>query len=124
MLLVHTKCDLEINLTIKMDCKTNLELTRLLPFASCSPFLLSQLFQSDKNEVIEKLKANNFTKNMIKHVNGFSKNNYTCNYYDLNNIHDLSLKHNPNGIKVFHLNIESYSANKAELTSFFQMFKY
>ena len=120
MLLVHTKCDLEINLTIKMDCKTNLELTRLLPFASCSPFLLSQLFQSDKNEVIEKLKANNFTKNMIKHVNGFSKNNYTCNYYDLNNIHDLSLKHNPNGIKVFHLNIESYSANKAELTAFFK----
>ena len=103
-----------------MNCKANLELTRSLPFATCSPFFLSQLFQSDKNEVIEKLKANNFSKNMIKHVNGFSKNNYTCNYYNKKSIQNLSRKHLPNNIKIFHLNIESFSSNKAELSVFFK----
>ena len=103
-----------------MNCKANLELTRSLPFATCSPFFLSQLFQSDKNEVIEKLKANNFSKNMIKHVNGFSKNNYTCNYYNKKSIQNLSRKHLPNNIKNFHLNIESFSSNKAELSVFFK----
>ena len=58
-----------------MSCKANRELTKSLPFATCSTFFLSQLFLSDKNEVLNKLKANKFTKNMIKHVNGFSKNN-------------------------------------------------
>ena len=73
-----------------MNCKANLELTKSLPFAKCSTFFSSQLFLSDKNEVLNKLKANNFTKNMIKHVNGFSKNNYTCNFYDKTSFHNLS----------------------------------
>ena len=103
-----------------MNCKANLELTKSLPFATCSPFLLSQLFQSDKNNVLEKLKGNNFTKNMIKHVNGFSKNNYTCSYYENKSLKNLSKKHLPNSLKLFHLNIESFSANHNELSAFFK----
>ena len=34
-------------------------------------------FESTKTRITEKLKLNNFSMNMIKHVNGFSKNNYT-----------------------------------------------
>ena len=103
-----------------MNCKANLELTKSLPFAKCSTFFVSQLFLSDKNEVLNKLKANNFTKNMIKHVNGFSKNNYTCNFYDKTSIHNLSKKHLPNSLKIFHLNIESFSANRGELSVLFK----
>ena len=103
-----------------MNCKANLELTKSLPFANCSTFFLSQLFLSDKNIVLNKLKANNFTKNMIKHVNGFSKNNYTCNYYDKTSIQNLSRKHLPNSLKIFHQNIESFSANRGELSVFFK----
>ena len=103
-----------------MNCKTNIELAKSLPFATCSPFFLSQLFQTNKNKVLKKLKANNFTKNMIKHVNGFSKNNYTCNYYDSNSIQNLSRKHLPNSLKIFHVNIESFNANRDELSVFFK----
>ena len=76
-----------------MDCKSIIEGSKVLPFHSCSPFALSQLFQTDKSKVIEKLEANNFSKNMIKHVNGFSKNNYTCGYFDDVSINNLSTKH-------------------------------
>ena len=106
-----------------MNSKANRELAKSLPFASCSPFFLSQLFQSDKNAILKKLKANKFSKDMIKHVNGFSKNNYTCSYYNGKSIHSLSQKHLPNSLKMFHLNIESFSANSAELSVYFKCLK-
>merc|ERR1712179_303068 len=49
-------------------------------------------FESTKTRITEKLKLNNFSMNMIKHVNGFSKNNYTCSYYQ------------EEGLLIFHVN--------------------
>ena len=92
-----------------MDKKSNIERSKALPFFLLSPFTLSQFFQTGKSKVLENLKENNFSKSMIKHVNGFSKNNFTCNYYEDESIHQLSKKHMPNGLKVFHVNIESFS---------------
>ena len=92
-----------------MDCRSNLERSKILPFHFCSPFALSQLVQSNKNRVLETLELNNFSKNMRKHVNGFSKNNYTCAYFDEESIQNLSRKHDPDCLKIFHLNIESFS---------------
>ena len=61
-----------------------------LPFYSCSSFAISHLFQTPKNNLLEMLKNNSFSDNMIKLVNGFSKDNYTCNYYNEGNINDLA----------------------------------
>ena len=52
-----------------------------LPFNTCSDFSVSQLFQSNKQNVFDKLNSSEFSKNMVNLVNGFSKDNYTCNYY-------------------------------------------
>ena len=65
-----------------MDRLTNLDLCKHLPFFNCSFFTISQMFLSTKDKILDKLEGNNFTKNMIKHVNGFSKDNYTCSYDD------------------------------------------
>ena len=65
-----------------MDCKSIIERSKSLPFHLCSPFALSELVQSRKSRVFEALESNNFSKNMRRHVNGFSKNNYTCGYFD------------------------------------------
>ena len=107
-----------------MNYRSNIERSKALPFFLLSPFTLSQLFQTGKSEVLENLKGNNFSKNMIKHVNGFSKNNFTCNYYEDESIHQLSTKHMSDGLKVFHVNIESFSSKGNELSSFLKCLKF
>ena len=64
-----------------------------LPFMDCSPFVVSQHFQTSKNHFLEKLENNNFTKEMLKHINKLSKDNYKCKYYDSNNIQSLIKLH-------------------------------
>ena len=54
---------------------------------------------------------------MIKLINGFLKDNYTCNYYNEGNINELAKKHSPNSLKVFHHNIDSFGKNGTELLS-------
>ena len=88
-----------------------------LPFFNCSNFAISQLFQTPKNNLLDILKNNSFSENMIKLVNGFSKDNYTCNYYHEASINELSKKHSVNSLKVFHHNIDSFGKNSTELVS-------
>ena len=54
---------------------------------------------------------------MIKLVNGFTKDNYTCNYYQESSINDLAKKHSINSLKVFHHNIDSFGKNNSDLIS-------
>ena len=67
-----------------------------LPFVDCSPFVISQLFQTGKNQFIDKLENNNFTKEMLKHINEISEDNYSCKYYDENNFDPLVKSHDKN----------------------------
>ena len=53
---------------------------------------------------------------MLKHVNGFSKDNYTCGYYQENSIHNLLKKHLPDCLKMFHQNIASFNKNGTHLS--------
>ena len=80
-------------------------------------------FESSKNRITEKLKLNNFSMNMIKHVNGFSKNNYTCSYYQEEGLFNLSRKHLPDCLKLYHHNISSFQKNKLTLISFLKSLK-
>ena len=107
-----------------MDCKTNIEGSKALPFHSCSPFSVSQLFQTGKSKIIETLESNNFSKNMIKHVNGFSKNNYTCGYYEEDSAFNLTTKHLPDSLKIIHVNIESFSSNGLNLSAYLKCLKF
>ena len=107
-----------------MDCQSNIKGSKALPFHSCSPFSLSQLFQTGKSKVIETLEANNFSKNMIKHVNGFSKNNFTCGYFEDDSAFDLSKKHLPDSLKIIHVNVESFSSKGLSLSSYLKCLKF
>ena len=82
-----------------------------LPFFNCSANAISQLFVKPKQKLFELLESNNFSKNMINLVNGFSKNNYTCNYYTTDSANELLKKHHLNSLKTFHLNIDSFNSN-------------
>jgi len=61
---------------------------------------------------------------MIKHVNGFLKNYFTCNYYEEENIHQLSKKNMPDSLKAFHVNIESFASKGNDLTSYLKCLKF
>lgn len=99
-----------------MDLKSIIQRSKALPFHACSFFTISQLFKSNKDKVLDKLEDNNFTKNMIKHMNKISKDNYTCRYFDEENIHNLSKKHLKDSLKIFHANIESFKSKGTKLT--------
>ena len=106
-----------------MDCKSIIERSKALPFHGCSFFTISQLFISNKDKMLEKLEDNNFSKNMIDLMNGISKNNYTCGYFEEEGIHKLSKKHVKDSLKIYHGNIESFSKNGTNLNFFLHSLK-
>ena len=61
---------------------------------------------------------------MIDHVNGLSKDNFTCGYFDEESIHNLSKKHLKDSLKNVHANIESFKSNGKELTFFLHCLKF
>ena len=105
-------------LPVTSDNYSILMLSKMLPFYNCSPFSISQLTLSRKNRFLEKLESNNFSRNMIKFVNGFSKNNYTCNFFMEESLNNLVQKHKPDCLKVFHYNMESFNTNGEKLSSY------
>ena len=72
-----------------------------LPFPKCSPFLISSQYQTGKKHLIEKTE-NIFSKDMIKHINKFTKDNYSCKYYDKNNLNSLKNYHHTSVLKVIY----------------------
>ena len=86
-----------------------------LPFFGYYFDTITKMFETPKNVLLERLKNNSFSENMIKLVNGFSKDNYTCSYYQEESINELSKKHSANSLKVFHNNIESFGKNSTNL---------
>ena len=93
-------------------------LSKELPFQNLTPFSLSQYFLSVKDKLFERLESNNFTKNCIKLVNGFSNDNYTCSYYDELSLDNLYKGHMSDALKIFHLNIASFNKNGVALKNY------
>ena len=94
-----------------------------LPFRTLESFFTSCLFQSSKNSLLEKLENNNFTKEMIEHVNEISKDNYTCKYYDAYNIEKLSKLHLKSALKSIHLNCSSLAKNGPDFVNYLEHLK-
>ena len=55
---------------------------------------------------------------MIKLVNGFSKENYTCSFFMEESLNNLTRKHMADCLKVFHYNVESFHTNGAKVSSY------
>ena len=95
-----------------------------LPFFGYYFDTITKMFETPKNALLERLKNNSFSENMIKLVNGFSKDNYTCSYYQEESINELSKKHSANSLKVFHNNIESFGKNSTDLIANLECLKF
>ena len=94
-----------------------------LPFYDCPDYYISYEFLSLKNKMLDRLRNNNFSKEMIQYVNGFSKDNYTCDYFTEENFNSVFKHHQRNPLKVFHANIGSFDKKKFELVSYLKSLK-
>ena len=91
-----------------------------LPFYDLSRNHIIKLFQSEKDLLFERLANNEFSKNMLKHINAFSKDNYTCGYYQENSIQNLVKKHLPDCLKTIHQNVVSFNKNGTHFAFYLQ----
>ena len=73
--------------------------------------------------MLDRLRNNNFSKEMIQYVNGFSKDNYTCDYFTEENFKSVFKQYQRNPLKVFHANIGSFDKKKFELVSYLKSLK-
>ena len=99
-------------------------LSSQLPFFGCSDYFVSYEFLTIKNKMLNRFKDNNFNKEMIQYVNGFSKNNYTCDYYSEENFKSIFNNHQKNPMKVFHVNIGTFEPKSIELAAYLKSLKY
>ena len=95
-----------------------------LPFSNCSDAQIEFEFLGDKKTLYEKYSCSKFFKDMSAYVNTISPDNYTCNYYDINNFNSKFTKPNSSYLKVCHINIRSINLHKHELLSFLKCLKY
>ena len=95
-------------------------LSSALPFFGFSSNQIINLLKVTKEDILQLLENNDFSRNMLQHVNGFSKDNYTCGYYQENSILNLQQKHLPDCFKSFHLNLVSFNKNGKSLSAYLQ----
>ena len=93
-------------------------LDRALPFFGCTSNQLINLLKTTKEDILQLLENNDFSRNMLQHVNGFSKDNYTCGYFLDNSLRNLLRKHLTDCFKSFHLNLVSFRKNGKDLVSY------
>ena len=91
-------------------------LSLVLPFSDIRDIDISDLYLGNKHDILEERGNTNFRKNMLKLVNGFSRNNYTCSYYLVDSINNIANTHLPNCLKILHQNIVSFSKNGTKLS--------
>ena len=91
-------------------------LSHALPFHGFCPHQIIKLFQSNKGILFEALENNNFSKNMRNCCNGFSRDNFTCGYFQEDSIYNQLKKHLPDCLKIFQLNLASFTKNGSHLS--------
>ena len=85
---------------------------RKLPFSSCSNYRIIKECLSTSENLIEIFKNNEFATQMKKNIATFTKENYTCDYYNHSSLTKVINSHSENSLKVIHLNIRSFETNK------------
>ena len=55
---------------------------------------------------------------MFKHTNKLTRDNYSCKYYDENNINTIKNLHHRSALKAIHINISSIAKHGIELNSY------
>ena len=98
-----------------MSVRLRLKYFKELPFFSCSNYQIIRECLSTSENLLEIFKNNEFASQMKKIIDAFTKDNYTCNYYNHSNLQNVVKAHSENSLKIIHINIRSFETNKFKL---------
>ena len=101
------------------DLTQNQVLANALPFVNCSEAQIESDFMGEKKTLYEKYSCSKLFKDMAEYASTFSSNNYSCNYYDINNFNSNFTKISKSYLKMCHINIRSINCIN---TSFFLIY--
>ena len=98
-----------------MSSRIRLKYFQELPFFSCSDYQIIRECLSTSKNLIEIFKNNEFATQMKKIIDTFTKENYTCNYYNQSSLTKVINAHSKKSLKTIHINIRSFETNKFKL---------
>ena len=98
-----------------MSVRLRLKYFQELPFFSCSNYQIIRECLSTSENLLEIFENNEFASQMKKIIDAFTKDNYTCNYYNHSNLPNVVNAHSKNSLKIIHINIRSFETNKFKL---------
>ena len=91
-----------------MPVRLRLKYFQELPFFSCSNYQIIRECLSTSENLLEIFENNEFASQMKKIIDAFTKDNYTFNYYNHNNLPNVVNAHSKNSLKIIYINIRSF----------------
>ena len=87
--------------------KNNAIFSQYMPFYKCSDYWIQREYISNTEKFLKTFENNTFTNECRRFIEGLTKDNFSCKYYNENKFNSMIPKHQNSSLKIFHLNIRS-----------------
>ena len=87
--------------------KNNEIFSQYMPFYKCSDYWIQREYISNTEKFLKTFENNTFTNECRRFIEGLTKDNFSCKYYNENKFNSMIPKHQNSSLKIFHLNIRS-----------------
>ena len=106
-----------------MDETLNDSTAAILPFSNCSDYQLFNELGANLNFYFDNYNSTDFFKEISEYTSTFTADNFKCKYYNEQQFNSTFPQNLPNSLRVFHLNIRSFSLHQFELVAFLNCLK-
>ena len=101
--------------TKRITCRM---IAQSFPFSTCTDYAFLTQCITNKDKILELFENNAFVSQCYELIEGLSRENYSCRYYNEQKFNSMISKHKKNSLKTFHLNIRSVNKHCHELKAF------
>ena len=77
----------------KRNTKANAVLAQYMPFYNCSDYWIQREYLSNTEKFLKTFENNTFTTECRKFIEGLTRENYSCKYYNENKYNSMLSKH-------------------------------
>ena len=85
--------------------KDNVILAQYMPFYKCSDYWIQREYLSNTEKFLKAFEDNTFTTECRRFIEGLTKENYSCKYYNENKFNSMLPRLQNSSLKIFHLNM-------------------
>ena len=83
-------------ITTLNQIKTNVILAQYMPFYNCSDYWIQREYLTNTEKILKSFENNTFTTECRKFIEGLTRENYSCKYYNENKYNSMLPKHQEN----------------------------